>query len=176
MRTILFMLFMLIFYLCIGTVLGLKWVVLLSALLFLTMATVFLIREDYYITYIKLVNPSYLKTAEEKGEKFKKQNRITNIVCWYILAVVFLFEGSVMANMKLLDLFSAKQLFAFSAAIFAFSTIMFAASIFVYRKSKTNAQFIGYSVIIGVIVSIILFIVTGVFIYRSIVSHITFGP
>lgn len=167
MRPVLVMLFMLMIYLFIGTVLGLKWVLIISAVLFSVMATVFIIKEDYYIKYIKFVNPSYLKNSEVKGEKFKKQNRVTNIICWYIIAVIFIFQASVMPNMNLLDMFSPKQLIIFAAAIFAFSSILFLLSMFVHKKSKTNSQFIGYSVIIGVVFAIIFLAITGFFVLRG---------
>jgi len=127
------------------------------------------VKKEYYYKYVALINPKYNEICDEKGEEFKNKNRRTNIICWYLMSILFLFQVAITReNRVLFEGMAGKDLILFLGIIMLFSILIFLISMYILKKSKSNGEFVGYSVILGIAAAIILIVVMSIFVFSRI--------
>lgn len=162
MRIILFMIALLLLYTLFYNVLGPSITFLIMSGAFLIMGALFSFKKEFFDKYIKFASPKFYDNFNSKDEKFKERNRKTNIVCLYLLSV------SAFMNSRFCSAISPEFTTKFDfkniliTSIFAF--IIYFLSSYIFKKSKSNAQYVIFSVLLGIIAAIII----GILIFRNI--------
>ncbi|HAG44260.1 MAG TPA: hypothetical protein DCL31_14260 [Clostridium sp.] len=162
MRIVLFMIVLLLLYTLFYSVLGPSITFLIMSGVFLIMGILFSFKKEFYDKCIKFVSPKFYDNFNLKDEKFKERNRKTNIACLYLLSVATFMNSRLCSAIS--PEFTAKFDFKniLITAIFAF--IIYFLSSYIFKKSKSNAQYVIFSVLLGIIAAIII----GILIFRNI--------
>lgn len=158
MRTVIIMIFLLALFLGLYTTLGIGITMFIISGMYFIMATLFTIKKEYYHKYLSFVNPKYKNISDEKGEKFKKKNRITNIISDYILSVVMFFNGmiNVKYNSNFKPSFSVSYYFKFGSLVLVIGIIIYFVNNFLLKKSKNHSDYVIWSILLGIVLAIIM--------------------
>ncbi|KPU26972.1 hypothetical protein TR13x_07540 [Caloranaerobacter sp. TR13] len=165
MREIIFMLFIVILCLILSYLLGLSMVMLvLSAVLFI-MAVLFSYNKQYYSKYIMLITPKRSKIMSEKDEVFKEKYRKANIVSFYILAILMFINGIIRVNDKLSykSLLTTKDFTIIGGIALSIGIIIYFVDYYFLKKSRDHEEYMIKSVILGLLIVVILFIIMTLF-------------
>ncbi len=123
----------------------------LFAGLFFLLPTVMLFKEDVYEKYWSLVNPWMQKNLEQKDETFRRKNKRMNILSWYLLAILFFFQGSMArADEKLFAGMSPETLLQVMVGLLVLLLVAGVANHLIIKKSRTNGDVIFWSILVGV--------------------------
>ncbi|WP_454052028.1 hypothetical protein [Clostridium sp. Marseille-Q7071] len=162
MRIVLFMIVLLLLYTLFYNVLGPSITFLIMSVIFLIMGILFSFKKEFYDKYIKFVSPKFYDNFNLKDKKFKERNRKTNIACLYLLSIATLMNSRLCSAIspEFTTNFDFRNILI--TAIFAF--IIYFLSSYIFKKSKNNAQYVIFSVLLGIIAAIII----GMLIFRNI--------
>ncbi len=142
MITIIFIISLLSIYFGICILVGIKWALILFALLLITLSTAFIIRPYFYEKYIKLVNPKYALLYSSKNVEFKRKHKKVDILICYIISGIMLSMSTLYNNTKL-PFTNSYIPYLLASAIFM-SILLWLASILILKKSKSNSSFWFY--------------------------------
>jgi hypothetical protein len=137
-----------------GTI-GIAKVFSIMAVLFLIMAIVFTINNEYYDAFTKFVNPRMYSLIEGKSDEFVRRNRKWSIIGFYALAALSFINGLITSRNTALK-FSITPLLGFG--ILAWIVIGILISQYLLKKAQTAAQYWQWSIIAGFIFAIAYFI------------------
>ncbi|SHH20520.1 hypothetical protein SAMN02745135_00048 [Caloranaerobacter azorensis DSM 13643] len=165
MREIIFMIFIVILYLILSYLLGLSTTMfILSAILFI-MAVLFSYDEQYYSKYIMFITPKRSKITSEKDEVFKKKDRKVSIVSFYIISILLFINGIIKINDKssYKSLLSTKDFITITGIAFVIGLVSYLIDNYFLKKSKEHEEYLIKSVMLGLFIVVILFIITMLF-------------
>lgn len=154
MRVVLYMIVLLSFYTLFYNILSPSITFLIMSFIFLTMGIMFSFKKELYDKHIKFVSPKLYHNFNLKDEKFKDRNRKTNILCLYLLSL------STFVNSNLYSTVSPDFVLKFDfkniLIIAIFVLIIYFLSFYIFKKSKTNTQYIIFSILLGIIATIVI--------------------
>ena len=137
--------------------LGFKAWMYLMAAIFLVMALLFTYNNENCVKYFNVVNYSYMKRLEEKGEEFKKKNIMSSIIAYYVLAITTFINASIQRENK--RIFTSDKLhfnIKYVGLIVAFVAIGLVLNNLILKKSKSNRQYVVGSLVVGALFAIVL--------------------
>lgn len=159
------MIFIVILYLILSYLLGLSTTMfILSAILFI-MAVLFSYDEQYYSKYIMFITPKRSKITSEKDEVFKKKDRKVSIVSFYIISILLFINGIIKINDKssYKSLLSTKDFITITGIAFVIGLVSYLIDNYFLKKSKEHEEYLIKSVMLGLFIVVILFIITMLF-------------
>ncbi|OEF97005.1 toxin-antitoxin system YwqK family antitoxin [Desulfuribacillus alkaliarsenatis] len=138
---------------------GASWAMYLVSLVLFTLAITFTIRRDLYYRYASFFNSYSMDMIEEKGELFKKKNTRSNIIGLYFVATIMMFNGSVQPdNRSLIEYIGLANILVFFVFFLLLLLLLDILSNAALKHSDDNDQFIGYSIVFGFLVVLIVFV------------------
>lgn len=159
MKIIMLLIIPTIVFLVIDYYFGAKIAMNLMATILLVMALLFTVKREYCIKYFNFANPSYMKRLGEKGEDFKRKNITTNIVGLYIISGATFLNASIQrGGQRLLTEGGYVTALKFISITVLLGITLFFLNNFILKKSKSNNTFIGFSVILGIILAVVLLV------------------
>ncbi|WP_160687112.1 hypothetical protein [Clostridium sp. C2-6-12] len=126
-------------------------------IMFLAMAILFTIKQEYHDKYLSFINPGLYRTYREKGDAFLRKKRNMNIISYYIISVMMGFNSFM--EIKLMDrkpIFDFGQFISFALVVFIAMIIINYVSILIAKKSENANKDLGLNIIIGIAFAILL--------------------
>lgn len=158
--SLVYMIFILIIYLLLYTILGSGFTFLLVAFILLVQAILFTIRPMFYDRYLSLINPKMYDVLIKKAEDFIKKRRKANIVGLYIISILMGFNGTLQlvlgSNKSNAFLSSFKDIIVFAVATVCIAALLMVLSTISIKKSKTASEDFAWNILIGVGVSALI--------------------
>jgi hypothetical protein len=129
-------------------------------IMFLGMAILFTIKQEYYDKYLSFMNPGLYKVYTEKGNDFFRKKRNINIISLYIISVMMGFNAfmqiKLMNDIDTKTLYTFKEFLPFALVVLVAMFIINYVSILITKKSKSVGQDLWWNIIIGIVFAIIL--------------------
>lgn len=157
LRTISFILLFLGIYFGLCAFVSVKWALLGFSLLMITLATIFVIKKDFYVKYVTFTNPKYISIYNAKDDDFKRKHRISDITGFYIVSAIMLILSVVMPDVTLP--IQEQSILYLVIATIIISMLLWYTSLIIIRKTKKNASFWFYfitSILTGILVLALL--------------------
>lgn len=134
--------------------------ILIFAVVFLIQAILFSIKIEYYDKFLSFTNPGLYSAYSEKGSDFIRKKRKMNIISYYLLSAITGFNAytqiRLMNKIDTRPLFSLRESLPLVLVIVGVIFLINYISILVMKKSKTANEDLGWNIIIGILLAIIL--------------------
>jgi hypothetical protein len=142
MRSVIIIFCFLALYFGLLALVGLKWAFISFAVLLSLLATAFLLKKNFYISYVTAVNPKYALLYNDKSESFRKNHRIIDMILFYVLSMLLLSAGFMAGdNVFPLQGFDLSRIIIMIAVSILLSLALWLGSLLILKKSKTNYVF-----------------------------------
>jgi len=152
--------------------LGTGITLLIFAIIFLVQAILFSIKTEYYDKFLSFTNPGLYSAYSEKGSDFIRKKRRMNIISYYLFSAITGFNAftqiRLMTKIDARPLFNYREYFPFAIVIMVLIFLTNHASILTIKKSKTANEDLGWNIIIGIVLAIILVGFVSLYVFNSI--------
>ncbi|MDP4143086.1 MAG: hypothetical protein Q8936_01200 [Bacillota bacterium] len=167
---------LLVLFLAYSTI-GVGVTIFILAIIFLVQATLFTIKPEFHDKFIEFMNPALYDIYKEKGADFIGKKRRINIICYYILSVLFIFNSimqmKISRRLGTQPLFNYKDYLIIAVIMIPLAVVVGYVSRFILKKSKTASEDLAWNLILGIGIAAVVIIVTGIYFLHFIFSIIS---
>ena len=142
MKSIIYIVLFLSIYFGLCTFISINIALVVFSVIMATLATVFLVKKDFYMKYIEVINPKYAVLYHSKDADFRKKHKITDIIVLYGISAFLLFFSIALPNTTLP--FQRNNIIYLIIGAMLSVIVLWQFSLYILKKSNKNASFWFY--------------------------------